>query len=349
MEEAEVQMDESFTPVYLIEFLPSQASRHAMFKSGNVWGEHVPVHRDTVGPEGKTLCAYLKARVAPPRCSGFDALHASIGATNEADKERRGARESEKENAASPPKRATNGAGQEASKKTKTGKTVAASKGKANETIELDSSEDEGPPPPADPREAAARAAEKRALASRPSASASQASTSTAQASLLPPAGPSRRTSSTFRLSSNVASTGPSRLPDLYTIKTSSMPPGSYTIHLVVDSREKPGLNHKRLERMLTDQGVSWESRMLAMGDFIWIAKCKTTQREVVLDCCLERKRLDDLVSSIKGESETPLNTGRWLIKVIGCADGRYTEQKARMQRSGITRLVSRRVLLVRK
>lgn len=296
-------MDESFTPVYLIEFLPSQASRHAMFKSGNVWGEHVPVHRDTVGPEGKTLCAYLKARVAPPRCSGFDALHASIGATNEADKERRGARESEKENSASSPKRATSGAGQQAAKKTKTGKTVAGSKGKAKETIELESSEDEGPPPPADPREAAARAAERRAFASRPSASASasQATTSAAQASLLPPAGPSRRASSTFRLPSNVASSGSSRLPDVYALKTTSMPPGSYTIHLVVDSREKPGLNNKRLERMLTDQGVSWESRMLAMGDFIWIAKCKNTKREVVLDCCLERKRLDDLVSSIKG------------------------------------------------
>ena len=276
LDDAEVIMDDTFTPVYLIEFLPSQASRHAMFKSGNVWGEHVPVHRDTTGPEGKTLCAYLRARVAPPRCSGFDALLPA----GEIGKDKSSSRDSEKENSPSPGKRGDRGnsaGSQLVRKKSVADEAAARPKPKQVTAIELDSSDDgeEEERPPPDPREAAARAAEKRALAA----------------------------SATFRLPSNTSNTGLARLPDLYSLNTIAMPSGSYTVCLVVDSREKPGLNNKRLEKMLTDHGVKWESRTLAMGDFIWIAKCKTTDREVVLDCCLERKRLDDLVSSIKGRS----------------------------------------------
>lgn len=52
--------------------------------------------------------------------------------------------------------------------------------------------------------------------------------------------------------------------------------------------------------------------RKLTLGDFIWIAKEKGgTKREVVLDFIVERKRMDDLASSIM--------------------DGRFKEQKFRL------------------
>lgn len=308
-------MDESFTSVHYIEFLPAQAGKHPIFRSGGVWGEPVPVHRDTVGPEGKTWCAYLRARVAPLKCSGFDALMPPPA---------RPSRDSEdKENTASPSgvvKRpasanAQDAALQPAKKKAKMSTTAA--KSQQLEPIELDSSGDEAALAKAThtnetAREAAAKTAEKRAaLAVKPAikqvastGTAASASAAAEDSGLLPVAGRSRRAAATFRLPANTATESVSRLPDLYSMNATSMPPGSYNVHLVIDSREQPGLNNKRLTKMLTDAGVSWESRTLAMGDAIWIAKCKTSDREVVLDCCLERKRLDDLVSSIKGESE---------------------------------------------
>jgi len=54
------------------------------------------------------------------------------------------------------------------------------------------------------------------------------------------------------------------------------------------------------------------------IGDFAWIAKCG--DQELVLDCVVERKRSDDLASSIK--------------------DGRYAEQKHRLVTSGIKRKI---------
>ena len=68
--------------------------------------------------------------------------------------------------------------------------------------------------------------------------------------------------------------------------------------------------------------GVRYESRKLSIGDFVWIAKDRrggsSRQRELVLPFVVERKRMDDLRSSIM--------------------DGRYKEQKQRLSRCGLPR-----------
>ncbi|EDV20252.1 uncharacterized protein TRIADDRAFT_61244 [Trichoplax adhaerens] len=51
-----------------------------------------------------------------------------------------------------------------------------------------------------------------------------------------------------------------------------------------------------------------YDKRKLHLGDFLWVAKDKNSDRELVIDCIVERKSMDDLGSSIK--------------------DGRYHEQK---------------------
>lgn len=60
------------------------------------------------------------------------------------------------------------------------------------------------------------------------------------------------------------------------------------------------------------------EIRKINVGDFAWIAR--SGDQELVLDCVVERKRTDDLASSIK--------------------DGRYAEQKHRLITSGIKRKI---------
>ena len=72
--------------------------------------------------------------------------------------------------------------------------------------------------------------------------------------------------------------------------------------------------------------GVKTEVKQLALGDFVWIAQEKTGMdewtlnrkkgRELVLDYVIERKRMDDLASSI--------------------VDGRFLEQKFRFETAEI-------------
>lgn len=90
-------------------------------------------------------------------------------------------------------------------------------------------------------------------------------------------------------------------IPDMDYLTPVKMAPGTYTVHLIIDTREKPGLSSKKLELLLTEKGIPWEARTLSMGDAIWIARCRSSGLEVVLDACLERKRLDDLLSSLRG------------------------------------------------
>lgn len=58
--------------------------------------------------------------------------------------------------------------------------------------------------------------------------------------------------------------------------------------------------------------------RRLSVGDFMWICKsdCDDNEHELVLPYIVERKRMDDLASSIK--------------------DGRFHEQKFRLAESGL-------------
>ena len=76
-------------------------------------------------------------------------------------------------------------------------------------------------------------------------------------------------------------------------------------------------------------QGITPQVRALEVGDAMWVAKCHdptflTTHGEegdeVMLDWIVERKRLDDLIGSIK--------------------DGRFHEQKFRLRRSGIKNVI---------
>lgn len=90
-----------------------------------------------------------------------------------------------------------------------------------------------------------------------------------------------------------------------------------YEIILIIDNREIRSQNERDFfQNKLTSLNVKCDVRPLSIGDFVWIAKNKRTGREAVLNCICERKRLDDLMSSIK--------------------DGRFKEQKSRLRKTGM-------------
>lgn len=108
------------------------------------------------------------------------------------------------------------------------------------------------------------------------------------------------------------------------------LPPDSYTIHMIMDHREVRARNASgtdvgrrvTFEDALQRRGIACELRALELSDVLWVAKPKPEYRgpaaqqwellqEVVLDTVVERKRLDDLTSSI--------------------FDGRWHEQKVRV------------------
>ncbi|KAI1859764.1 hypothetical protein JX265_010213 [Neoarthrinium moseri] len=123
------------------------------------------------------------------------------------------------------------------------------------------------------------------------------------------------------------ASSDPAALPNFRPIR---LQPGSFTVHLVLDTREiRARTDRDYMQEELLKQGVKPIVRALELGDALWVAKCHDPhflQRagaegdEVVLDWIVERKRLDDLIGSIK--------------------DGRFHEQKFRLKRSGVKNVV---------
>lgn len=102
------------------------------------------------------------------------------------------------------------------------------------------------------------------------------------------------------------------------------MLPSEYEIFLVLDNREiQMKTNRDYFQQRLASKGVNCLTRSLDLGDVLWIAKKKGTQaqtNELVLGYIVERKRLDDLVTSIK--------------------DGRFTEQKTRLKNSGMDKVI---------
>ncbi|KAI5466761.1 putative DNA repair protein Mus81 [Mariannaea sp. PMI_226] len=108
------------------------------------------------------------------------------------------------------------------------------------------------------------------------------------------------------------------------------LPPGSFTVHLLLDVREvRAKTDRDYMQEELAKQGVKPIMRSLELGDAQWIAKCHDPALlsqhgaegdEVVLDWIVERKRLDDLIGSIK--------------------DGRFHEQKFRLKRSGAKKVI---------
>ncbi|KAI8848998.1 hypothetical protein BC829DRAFT_392594 [Chytridium lagenaria] len=91
------------------------------------------------------------------------------------------------------------------------------------------------------------------------------------------------------------------------------LPAGSFEVVCLLDNREvksgSSGVDRSFFQDSFRERGVLFETRKLELGDFLWVARSKFRHDvEIVLDCILERKTLDDLVASIK--------------------DGRFKEQK---------------------
>ncbi|KAI0851461.1 hypothetical protein F5Y00DRAFT_229779 [Daldinia vernicosa] len=120
---------------------------------------------------------------------------------------------------------------------------------------------------------------------------------------------------------------GNSALPNFRPIR---LAPGSFEVRLVLDTREvRAKTDRDYIQNELAKNGVNPMVRALELGDALWVAKCHDANflprlgaegDEIVLDYIVERKRLDDLIGSIK--------------------DGRFHEQKFRLKRSGIKNIV---------
>lgn len=97
----------------------------------------------------------------------------------------------------------------------------------------------------------------------------------------------------------------------------------TYEVVLILDDREKftkASKSKKLLEHIQLHFKIPIEVRRLPVGDGIWIARHKHLGSEYVLDFIVERKNVDDLRSSIR--------------------DNRYREQKVRILRTGLKRLI---------
>ncbi|EGF99391.1 uncharacterized protein MELLADRAFT_50702 [Melampsora larici-populina 98AG31] len=106
---------------------------------------------------------------------------------------------------------------------------------------------------------------------------------------------------------------------------------GTYDIRLLLDHRELKSTDDRsaffdlcQAEALKLanrkEAAIVVEQRVLPVGDALWIAVHKVTGEEVVLDSIVERKRLDDLCTSIH--------------------DDRYHEQKARLKKSGLKDII---------
>ena len=108
--------------------------------------------------------------------------------------------------------------------------------------------------------------------------------------------------------------------------------PGTFTVHLIVDTREVYSKEHRDyMENELIKKGIRPLLRSLDLGDFFWVAKChdphllarygeEPGSDEIVLDWIVERKTLEDLIGSVK--------------------DGRFHEQKFRLRKSGVKNVI---------
>ncbi|CAL9207059.1 unnamed protein product [Musa hybrid cultivar] len=94
-----------------------------------------------------------------------------------------------------------------------------------------------------------------------------------------------------------------------------------YDVILILDDRENFGSRSRKIvDNIHTQFNILVEFRRLPVGDGIWIARHRGCNTEYVLDFIVERKRVDDLCRSIR--------------------DNRYKDQKLRLQRSGLQKLI---------
>lgn len=95
----------------------------------------------------------------------------------------------------------------------------------------------------------------------------------------------------------------------------------SYDVVFVSDNREvRSKADRDFFPTQLRALGVNTEVRALSVGDGVWVAVHRDSGQWATLDFIFERKRLDDLVGSIK--------------------DGRFREQKARLEHTGLKRIM---------
>ncbi|KAJ4842727.1 hypothetical protein Tsubulata_046051 [Turnera subulata] len=118
----------------------------------------------------------------------------------------------------------------------------------------------------------------------------------------------------------------------LPSVNTLSMPPLSlgerfedvYDVILILDDREQFAVRSskggKLIEYICKEYKIKIQVRRLPVGDGIWIARHKYLHTEYVLDFIVERKKVDDLRSSIR--------------------DNRYRDQKLRLLRCGLKKLI---------
>ncbi|CAI9102862.1 OLC1v1001216C2 [Oldenlandia corymbosa var. corymbosa] len=98
----------------------------------------------------------------------------------------------------------------------------------------------------------------------------------------------------------------------------------AYGVILILDDREhfaNPRSNLQKIIQNISSQfKIPIEVRRLPVGDAIWVARHKSKGAEYVLDFVVERKRVDDLRSSIR--------------------DNRYKDQKLRLLSCGLKKLI---------
>ncbi|XP_073264053.1 crossover junction endonuclease MUS81 isoform X3 [Populus alba] len=97
-----------------------------------------------------------------------------------------------------------------------------------------------------------------------------------------------------------------------------------YEVILILDDREQFAIQcsrgRKLIECICKEHKIKIQVRRLPVGDGIWIARHKYLLSEYVLDFIVERKKVDDLRSSIR--------------------DNRYRDQKLRLLRCGLKKLM---------
>ncbi|KAG2243995.1 hypothetical protein Bca52824_094165 [Brassica carinata] len=124
--------------------------------------------------------------------------------------------------------------------------------------------------------------------------------------------------------SSSLASGGTINAPRLPPLTFEEKFEEVYQVIMILDDSRTPVSYSrdpgKKIENISSRYEIKIEVRRLPVGDSIWIARHKYLGTEYVLDFIVERKTVDDMRSSIK--------------------DGRYRDQKLRLQRSGLKKLM---------
>lgn len=110
---------------------------------------------------------------------------------------------------------------------------------------------------------------------------------------------------------------------DSIPVHQTHLPFSQFTLHLLIDNRERSGHSQSALSRLLSMQTIKTDVRPLSISDFCWVAHHNESGCEFLIDCLIERKRMSDLIGSIK--------------------DGRLAEQRFRLKNT----LCDRRIFLI--